>query len=79
MLILTRHTRYLGLHRLPHHIKVNIEVTMCDAVAHAFHTSPRYVRMLVKKFAIVLEQIGSRLADDDEVQDHCLLSTTQKR
>src|SRR5579859_3113279 len=62
------------LYRFPHHIEVNVEITMRNTVAHTPHVSPRYFGMLFEKSVVVLQQPGGDLTDDDDVHDHRLLS-----
>jgi len=62
-----------GLRRIPNHIKVNVKITMGDAVAHTAHIAPGDFGVKFNKFRALIHQFGRGFADDVRLSDDRLL------
>ena len=54
---------------LSHQIEVGLEVAMNHSVAHTFHLVPGNIRSLPGKCAVLIQDLGSCLADHQNFQD----------
>jgi|GEM_PF-6670990 len=48
---------------------------MSNTVAHAFHATPRNLRVKIGKLFIVFKQLGRLFADQDQVKNDGLLGS----
>ena len=62
------------LHGIPNHVDVDVEITMCNPIAHSSHGAPRHLRVLLYEISVKVHQFGCSLTNDDEIHDNRLLS-----
>lgn len=70
---LLQQLRQCRLHRVPHDVKVDLKITMRNAVAHTAHTSPWYFLMRLNKFSATIHYFRRSFADDNKTHNDSLL------
>ena len=57
----------------PHHFQINLEITMCNPVAHGVNDCPRYLWMFGGKCCVVAFDVVSCFTDDLEITYYRIL------
>ncbi len=76
MLYLAVQDRYICVDRLPDGFVVDLEVTMCDSVAHLVCEGQRQLGMLCRKFRVMLQDVVAGLADNFQIADNGVSCTS---
>jgi hypothetical protein len=55
--------------RLPHHVEIDVEITVGQAIAHVAHAPPWHLWMCLGELGVPVHHLRGGLTDDDEVHD----------